>query len=380
MESKLKKLDSLAKLDYNGYQKLVKASWVNLVGPEEVGFALVEGSKLPWKNATPKQKEEQPMLYLGPINKWKSELNGSKDLELANFSYGSSKVVQVGKDIHVYMVPSKGKVTDEKHLKAIKKVLKKFKPRVFLEVVSELSAVESSGVEVRIDENSSIEEEFKELGQELQKYHTLTVKIKKAIDGAAPAERQKLQIKYKQVLNRLKNLCMNWTEDILPHADELIKEDPGTTWAKIYQKWNAYFEKRQAAKEGKSDDAEGRKLEEERLYTKTLEDIDQFFTAIEHSEDLDPSVIDVDLMNLKTHLESWKSFVGDKESNYADELKAVEDKMQQLEKEWAQYEPLLKRYNQANALLKAATEAGDTAKVTRLTKGLDQVIQKINNL
>lgn len=380
MESKLKKLDSLAKLDYSGYQKLVKTSWVDLVGPEEVGFALVEGSKLPWKNATPKQKEEQPMLYLGPISKWKSELSGSKDLDLANYSYGSAKVVQVGKDIHVYMVPSKGKATDEKHLKDIKKALKKFKPRVFLEVVSELSAVESSGAEVSIDENTSIEDEFKELGQELQKYHTLTVKIKKAMDGANSGDRQKLQIKYKQVLNRLKNLCMNWTEDILPHADELIKEDPGTTWAKIYQKWNAYFDKRQAAKEGKSDDVEGRKLEEERLYTKTLEDIDQFFTAIEHSDDLDTSVIDVDLMNLKTHLESWKAFVGSKESNYPDELKAVEEQMKQLDKEWAQYEPLLKRYNKATALLQAATEAGDTAKIGRFTKGLNQVVEQINNL
>lgn len=379
MESKLKKLDSLAKIDYNGYQKLVKASWVDLVGPEEVGFALVEGSKLPWKNATDKQKEDQPMLYLGPLNKWKSELNSSKDLELANYSYGSSKVVQVGKDIHVYMVPAKGKATDEKHLKNIKKALKKFKPRIFLEVVSELSAVESSGAEVSIDENTSIEVEFNELGQELQKYHTLTVKIKKAMDGAAPAERQKLQIKYKQVLNRLKNLCMNWTEDILPHADELVKEGPGVTWAKIYQKWNAYFDKRQAAKEGKSDDVEGRKLEEERLYTKTLEDIDQFFTAIEHSDDLDTSVIDVDLMNLKTHLEDWKSFVGNKESNYPNELKAVEEQMQELEKEWAEYQPLLKRYHKATALLQDATEAGDTAKIGRLTKGLAQVVQQINN-
>jgi hypothetical protein len=377
MESKLKKLDSLAKLDYNAYKKLVKDSWEDLVGPEEVGFALVEGSQLPWKNATSKQKEEQPMLYLGPISKWKSELSS---LNKNNYSYGSSKVVQVGKDIHVYMVPSKGKVTDEKHLKNIKKALKQFKPRVFLEVVSDLSAVEASGAEVSIDENTTLEVEFTELGHELQKYHTLTVKIKKAMDGAEPAERQKLQIKYKQVLNRLKNLCMNWTEDILPRIDELTIEAEGVTWQKIYQKWKAYFDKRQAAKEGTSDDVEGRKLEEERLYTKTLEDIDQFFTAIEHSDDLDPSVIDVDLMNLKTHLKSWKAFVGNKESNYANELIAVEEQMHELEKEWAQYEPLLKRYKKATALLQAATEAGDTAKIGRFTKGLNQVVQQINNL
>ncbi|MGH1334674.1 MAG: hypothetical protein ACRBFS_00995 [Aureispira sp.] len=380
MESKLKKLDSLTKLDYNGYQKLLKASWADLLGVEEVGFAIIEGSKLPWKNATDKEKEEQPLLYLGPLTKWKTELNGSKDLELVNYSYGSCKVVQVGKDMHVYMVPAKGKATDEKHLKGIKKALKKFKPKVFLEVVSDLSTVEHSEVEVRIDENTSIETEFHELGQELEKYHRLTNKIKKAMEGAEPAERSKLQIKYKQVLNRLKNLCMNWKEDILPHAAELITEEPGITWAKIYQKWNGYFEKREAAKEGKSDDKEGRQLEEERLYTKTLEDLDQFFTAIEHSQDLDPSVIEVDLENLKTHVESWKTFIGVKESNYSAELEAVETQMQNLEVEWGQYQPLLKRYHKANSALQAAIEADDAARIARLTKSVNQAIQQLNNL
>jgi len=59
---------------------------------------------------------------------------------------------------------------------------------------------------------------------------------------------------------------------------------------------------------------------------------------------------------------------------------SVEEKMKQLEKEWAQYEPLLKRYNKATALLQAATEAGDTAKIGRFTKGLNQVVEQINNL
>ncbi len=52
MEPKLKKLDSTAKLDYNGYKKLAKNTWNTLLNaPEPTGYALVAGSFLPWKNA-----------------------------------------------------------------------------------------------------------------------------------------------------------------------------------------------------------------------------------------------------------------------------------------------------------------------------------------
>lgn len=381
MESKLKNLDSVGKLNYTGYQKLLKSNWAELIGAgEAVGFALVEGGKLPWKNATPQEKEEQPLLYLGPLTKWKTELNSSQELELTNYSYGMCKAVQVGKDVHVYLAPAKGKVTDEKHLKAIKKVLKKFKPKVFLEVVADLGAVEMSAAEVVVEEDGNLVEEFNELGKELQEYHGMTNKIKKAMEGADPAKRQQLQIKYKQILSRLKHLCASWTEDIVPQADELIQGEPALTWQKIYQKWNAYFEKRQAAKEGKSEDVEGRKLQEENLYTKTLEDLEQFFTGIENGYDLDPSVIDTNLQNLHTHVASWKAFVAGKDSQYPEELATVTAEMESLDKEWAVYQPLLQRYHKANTALEAATAANDSARVARLSKGVEKALAQINNL
>ncbi|MGH1336898.1 MAG: C2 family cysteine protease [Aureispira sp.] len=157
MELKLKQLKSTSKLDYNGYKKLAKATWENLLTvTAPTGYALVAGQYLFWKNTKTALLPKQPLLYVGPTTKWKMELNGHAEMPLQDYSYGTCKVTKKGAHIYIALLPIKGKLTQEKLLKPLQKELKKFKPKVFLEVVSafekeeELQAV----VNITTEENT----------------------------------------------------------------------------------------------------------------------------------------------------------------------------------------------------------------------------------
>ncbi len=50
------------------------------------------------------------------------ELNGHPKMTLKDYSYGTCRVAQVGPSIYVYLLAAKGKLTDEKLLKPLKKV------------------------------------------------------------------------------------------------------------------------------------------------------------------------------------------------------------------------------------------------------------------
>ncbi len=378
MENKLKKIDSLSKIDYNGYQKILKSSWEELVGaPEPIGFALIAGTHLPWKNAKPQELEEQPLLYLGAINKWKTELNGHDTMTLKDFSYGECKVVAVGKAIHVYLVPAKGKLTDDKLLKPIKKELKKFKPKVFLEVVDDLSAVEDSTQETDGAEQAT--DDLSTLGRELQKYHTLSNRIKEKVATTSGEEKQALQIQYQQVIRRLKHLVGDWADSIAPEAATLIVGKEAETWQKIYQKWQAYFDKRQAAKEGQGDE-EGNKAEEERLYTKLGKDIELFYSSIEKGELLEVELIETNLENLKEHYKRWSSFVKGKQSQFPDELVAAKELLQNTIKTWPKLKPLLSRSKALQQQLAADSNQGDLTAMARTMQQLATIQEQLNNI
>lgn len=378
MESKIKKIDSIAKLDYAGYQKIVKSSWEELIAETAPsGFALVEGSPLPWKNAEPKELPEQPLLYIGPINKWKTELNGHATMTLKEYSYGACRVVAVGKTIHVYLIPEKGKLTDDKLLKPIKKVLKKFKPKVFLEVVADFAAIEDGGHS--ISEEASSDKVLQQLGSELQKHHLMANKLKVAVAAASGGKKQKLQIKYQQVIRRLKHLVADWKETIVPQASTLIKEEQSQQWQKIYEKWQVYFDKRQAAKEG-TGDATDNQLEEERLYTKLLKDIEQFEANIEKEDQLDPTIVETNLDNLKEHYKRWVAFTKDKTIHFPEELKAARNYIQTTVKQWTQLQPFLLRQKTLNEQLATASANGDWQSFSQAMQDLQKNQAALNQI
>lgn len=378
MENKIKKIDSLAKLDYTGYQKIIKSSWEDLIGaPEPIGFALVTGDALPWKNAKPQELVEQPLLYMGSTNKWKTELNGHSTMTLKDYSYGHCRVVPVGKAIHVYLVPEKGKLTDDKLLKPIKKILKKFKPKVFLEVVTDLSEVEGSNtIVVEGADNDTI---LKKLGSELQKHDLLTTKLKAAMAKASAQKKQKLQIQYQQVIRRLKHLVADWKADIVPSNATLIQDKQSQQWQKIYQTWQDYFDKRQAAKEGKGD-ADGERLEEERLYTKLLQDIEQFEANINKGDKLEPSIVTANLDNLKGHYQRWVTYIKDKNSHFQEEIKGAKNYLQTTLKQWKQLEPLLIDQQILNKKLESASANGDWEAFSQVMQDLGKNKAALNQI
>ncbi|MFK7798053.1 MAG: hypothetical protein AB8E82_11415 [Aureispira sp.] len=382
METKLKKLESLKKLDYSAYEKLLKTSWPDLMADSTavLGYALVDGQHLPWKGVKPEAKPNQPMLYVGPITKWKMELNGSA-IDLKGYSYGACKVVPVGQDVHVYLAPQKGKLTDEKLLKPLKKTLKKFKPKVFLEVVADLSLVEvEPQTQGTLSDDAPIAKVVQKLAQEIQQYHLATNKIKKLIATAKPEEKAKLQVKYQSILRKLKHICVDWKEQVVPQTEAASNEQAFANGQKIFQHWQGFFDKRKEAKLGTGGGTEGAKAEGNRLYTKVLSDLEQLFVGIEQSTQLDSSVIESELQNLNTHLENWKKFIANKESQYTEELKAVEAQMQQLNQDFDLFKPHLQEYDKVSLALKQAKEAGNEEEIQRLTTAVEESVKQLSNL
>lgn len=174
MELKLKQLKSTEKLDYNGYKKLAKTTWATLSPSNTLAeYALVAGEYLSWKNAKPEDLNKQPLLYVGSTNKWQQELKGHPEMKLEHYSYGTCKVVQKGAHICVQLLPTKGKLTQKKLLKPIQKELKKFKPKVFLEVVSAFEEQEELSTQELEDRGI---EEVKEQLQFIKKFEELIEK------------------------------------------------------------------------------------------------------------------------------------------------------------------------------------------------------------
>lgn len=383
MEAKLKKLDSLKKLDYSAYEKLLKTSWPDLLtnSTSVLGYSLVDGQHLPWKSAKPEDKPNQPMLYVGPITKWKTELNSSPTIDLKGYSYGACKVVPVGQAVHVYLAPEKGKLTDEKLLKPIKKVLKKFKPKVFLEVVADLSTIEVEPQTRSIvsEDNVSIANVVQQLAQEIQQYHLAANKIKQLVAAAPSEEKAKLQVKYQGVLRKLKHVCTDWKEQVVPQTEEAAKEKGFDNGQKIYQHWQAFFDKRQAAKAGQGDQ-EGTQAEEERLYTKFASNIQQFYTNIEKGEGLDVGLIETNINNLKSYYTRWQQFVQGKKSSFEQEMSVADQLMTDINESWPKAKPLLSRSVALHKVLEQAADEGDVATLAKTMKELEQIDEKLKTV
>ncbi|MGH1334677.1 MAG: hypothetical protein ACRBFS_01010 [Aureispira sp.] len=382
MEMKIKKLDSLEKLDYGAYEKLLRKSLPELLESPEAsfGYALVEGQHLLWKNTKPKEKDKQPLLYIGPITKWKTELSSSSSIDLKGYSYGECKVVPVGKAVHVYLNPAKGKLTDEKLLKPIKKVLKGFKPKVFLEVVADLDAVEIVTEQpVSEDTGQDLPKVVHELRKELEKYDTAAKKIKKNISTLKPEEQAKLQVKYQQILRRLKHLSADWKEQIVPSREEVNQEKNYKEGQKIYEEWQDFFERRKAAKEGRGNEQDNT-IEEERLYGKLASNIQQFYTNIEKGELLDVDLIETNISNLKNYYGRWQQFVKGKKSAFAEELQAAKALLTDILQSWPTIKPLLSRSVELYATLETAAQSGDAETLLSVLKELEQIDEKLKTL
>jgi hypothetical protein len=383
MEAKLKKLDSLKKLDYSAYEKLLKTSWPDLITDSSavMGYSLVDGQHLPWKNVKDEDKPNQPMLYVGPITKWKTELNGSS-IDLKGYSYGSCKVVPVGQAVHVYLAPQKGKLTDEKLLKPIKKVLKKFKPKVFLEVVADLSTVvvEEEQTPNMVSDDAPVAQVVQQLAQAIQQYHLTANKIKKLVAAAQPDEKAKLQVKYQSVLRKLKHICADWKEQVVPKTEEVAKEKGFANGQKVYQHWQAFFDKRQAAKAGQGDE-DGEQAEEERLYTKFASNIQQFYTNLEKGEGLDVGVIETNINNLKNYYTRWQQFVkGKQKSSFEQEMSVATELLQDISQSWPKVKPLLTRSTALYKVLEQAADEGDVITLAETMKELEQIDEKLKTV
>ncbi|BDS13815.1 hypothetical protein [Aureispira anguillae] len=374
MKAKLGKLDAIKNTKYSGYQSLLKKEIIAVLkDPKAKGlcdYVLVSGQHLTWGGDSP--SEDQPLLYLGQKNTWEKDLKADKKIDLKAYSYGTCKLVKVGADVQIALCPEKGKLTQDTLLKPLKKVFKSFKPKTFLEVVSDLNTVETSTSETTtLDEvEQSAKEILQTIGTDLQKYHLAIEKIKQSISKVkTEEEKMPLLVKQNQILKRIKHLCASWTTDIAPQAEQLVLDKTSETWQKIYQKWNAFFEKRQAAKTGKTQDQNAMQAEEERIYTKALGNLQQFVSNLEKGNLIDPSVIDSNISNMEEQLKKWKEFAKNK-STFPKELKLFEEKVDSIKDGWKKERSRYAAFSKAKKLINEKIEAGDFVAAQKL---LDQL-------
>ena len=374
MKAKLGKLALLEKLAYNNYKALLKKAVNGILGDVKSGgickFVLLSGEAIAWNGEA--AEAEQPLLYLesNTASLVKDIKQSIKDIKA--YAYGTCKVVDVGGTVQVFLCPEKGKLTQAATLKPLKKVFKKFKPKIYISMVASLEEANAGIIEdeddnatneVLADTEMSEEQEAAELtqkiGKNLQKYHLGFKKIKDLLETADAEEKQALLIKRNAIAKQLKHLCVAWEEEVVPNAETLIQSAEEKTWQTIYEYWDKALDKLEEAKEGKSDDPEARKAEEERLYAKTLKDIEQFYENMEKGEGLHPSVIESNLENLQQHYEAWEKFAAD-DSSLAAELAEVKTQLAEMQADWNELKPLAIAYQEASEELEKAL-AGDNA-------------------
>lgn len=395
MKSKLGKLKKIETTDYSSYKGLLKKKIIAELGKSNTicNYILIDSMVLNWKGEEP--NEDQPLFYLGQTMAWKKDIKSSKEMDLKAYSYGQCKLLQVGTTVQVFLCPEKGKLTQATLLKPIKKIFKTFKPKVFFEVVATLDEVDTfmkdkqqskkeikQDIHVLEDETTvSSAEVLQTIGTDLQKYHVAMTKLNTAIDKAIDqAAKTPLLVKQNQILKRLKHLCASWTTEIEPQAASLIIDEEHKTWQKIYQKWQIFFAKRKVAKGGDSSNQDAIKAEEEHIYAKALEDLEQFQNNLEKGDVIDPSVIETNIENLEQHLTQWKAFVKGKKITFPEELKALEELLVEMRSDWKTFKPLMENYHQKAEALDEALEGTDVDLVNTLYKELESINEQMASL
>ncbi|MFK7798953.1 MAG: hypothetical protein AB8E82_15985 [Aureispira sp.] len=384
MKAKLGTLQQVGNSQYAGFRGLLKKSVQAILQDKTnghmVSYVLIKGDQLNWKCGG--KDPEKPLLFLDQnYNSLVKDIKASKDIDLKGYSYGQCKVTQVGTDVTVYLCPEKGKLTQPTEFKPLEKLFKKFKPKLFFEIVADLATVVEDVVAEggnTLDEND-ISARAKAIGLNLMQYHKnfqVLDKNVKAMDKTDP-KIQPLRVKRHTVLKHLRHLTTAWKEDILPHETKVTLD---ANWTKLYNYWAAFFAKQEAAKTGDTTDTDAQKTAEEHLYVKALEDLDRFFDDLEKLEKgkrVDPDIIDNDVQTLEDHLAEWQKFAKGK-SAFPEQLKELETLVKETKNDWVKFKPLTKEYNQKAKELEVAMDLVDYELVDTLFKRLEEIEKEMN--
>ncbi len=365
MKAKLGTLQQVGNSQYTGFRGLLKKSIQAILQDKTnghiVSYVLIKGDQLNWKCGG--KSPEKPLLFLDPNNNsLVKDIKASKDIDLKGYSYGQCKVTQVGTDVTVYLCPEKGKLTQPTEFKPLEKIFKKFKPKLFFEVVADLATVMEDAMAEDVGAlesgDNNLAARAKAIGLNLIQYHNqfkVLDKNIKAMDKSNP-KMQQLRVQRNKILKHIKHLTTAWTEDIATHQDQLSLE---TNWVELYNYWATFFAKQKAAKEGKTTDVNAQKAAEERLYAKALEDLERFSNDLARGTTIDPDIIENDIITLEKHLNDWQKF-GKTTSAFPEELKAMEEHLKTIQAAWKVEKPKMQAYHEAVQRLEQALEVGSS--------------------
>lgn len=337
MKLKFKKYSDVQSFKHNKYRQLLSAYLKKNIG--KIDHFILE------KDAQFKDAGTLPFLYVGDIsNDWREFKNKNKQKD--TFAAGRCFIEELGEGFVVKLLAEVGKGAKDKTVKEVNKILKK--DDIYIEFISELP-----------DLNAIPEQEKGE--------KTPLDKIEEAIETyvAAYSQYQKDPEKVEEknkVLKRLKRLCEQWR-----HAHE-NGATPSSRHAKIekdVQKFEAFFAKRKAAKEGTTNDPEALAIREEKLYAKTLKFRKEFYQSIANGQVRDVAVIENQLEDMKSQLGEWNKFIKQsKQASYKEALKQMIEEYKEAHKVYHKIKKDLTHFFEA-------IENNDVARATALVKVLE---------
>lgn len=290
-----------------------------------------------------KETDPMPFVYLGEMpQSWKNFKKEQKAEK--SFVAGHCFVEPLGEGYTIKMLPEVGKGAKDSTVKAVNKELKK--SNIYIEFVSELPDPSVSSTATATTEEPQ-EAPLEMIENGIEKYAKLYTQIQKDKDKVAEKD---------QVLKRLKRLCHQWREAQAKGAAPTAKH---AKIEKTVQQFEAFFEKRKKAKQGDESDVEGQKAREEKLYARTLNHRNDFYTSLSSGAIRDVAIIENHLEDMKEKIGEWTQFVKEHKTS------AFKDILQQM---IADYKEATKTFNLVKNDLAAFFDSLEKKEVEKATE------------
>ncbi|MGH1338966.1 MAG: hypothetical protein ACRBFS_22815 [Aureispira sp.] len=335
MKQKFKNYDNVKNFNHKKYRQLLTAYLKKNVG--QIANFILE------KEAEFDEAKPMPFVYVGDLtNDWKEFKKKNKTKN--TFAAGRCFIEPLGEGFIIKMLAEIGKGAKDKTVKEVNKIFKK--EDLYIEFVSELPNPKEQAVPSSEAKKTPLDKIEDALEEHIAAY------------GQYQKDPSKIEEK-NRVLKRLKRLCQQWR-----HVHE-TGVPPSSRYNRIkkdIEKFEAFFAKRKAAKEGQSNDPEALAVREEKMYAKTLKFRKEFYDSLSKGQIRDIAVIENQLEDMKTQLGEWNKFTKqNKQATYKDALQQLIEDYKTAQKSFNKIKKNLEHFFEA-------IEDKDTERAIELAK------------
>ncbi|MGH1334916.1 MAG: hypothetical protein ACRBFS_02235 [Aureispira sp.] len=343
----------LGKMALSAYHTKLKASFVELEAAQEKG---AETTPYFFRSEHSFQDGKiGPLLVIGMNNAWKEHIKAEKWAKSPE-----NKKTAIGhlrsEDLQLSLVLEQGSITNNNFQKAIKNstVLKKYTWTLVEKLEDQEDVLEEDK-----NEDNSIETALKQLLDSFQKREKIFKTLSAAIKKTTGKEQRQYLLKRRKVLKRLKVNTREWTE-LSQEANATLQATPiYQDNLQQYQQWTALFAKMEAAKTQESADPESLELEEEQLYAKTLNDVQNFNSSLKGVKEVD--TIEEAVAKLGKHIQQWESMTNQgQKGKLAANFQVLQEQSATIQEGWNILKPILSQWHDYKEQIEALQDKGET--------------------